>query len=762
MPYSSVFDVKMNAAFNSRFQGRNDDPGLHPVCQNGDKTRPQLKPGKNFDSAHSLTDKSFNNSNPSLFNAYMNKNLLSLIAVVSLSASAFADIVYVTSRPNPSGSGPQNNGTYFEVNLPTLGDFGAAGTAPGRPATSGAARTYISSAFMTDTTAGVNVYPTLAVPGGIYQIDYNFNSVAGNTSTNIVMAVSSTNATLSFATTDKFQRSFGNPANQWRLMGYLTNDAGSSTPWLEFRYQSGAVSGAGTPSSAANRLLFDTWRFTLVEPCLSVPVVSVTGPLSTNSTDVVVTGVSATATNVFVYQNSGSGMVLIGSKLSGVTAGNNTVTVSGLVKTAIVAATQKIDGQEGCLPTTGTIVGGGANPRIRVALSIRETTDTGPIGATAVDFSSTSIHFLGSTNLLGSAGGLNGAPSGGIVFNPSAGWQTVSFLRGTNEIVGDSANTSGQLVSGAGYAASETVSVQVFAFRDLPNGVRIFSVTPAQSTDVTSNDFFQVTWTWDSVTGANGYRVLRSYNFAGYNEYLDVSGTSLTDTNAGWLAGNTVTPNTSQPGASIRWNPSISLTNALPGTWGILESINFVIDDLSDTGPFDIYIDNLKNAGTTWQTFENSVAGAQDVSFRAPSFSGTTAGNLLSSPNSSVISIRAADTGTKSLRVRYQWGGTNSTRWLRLTTSGVGNPLVNLDEEISFRMLLLPANQLPVQPPAPTLTINRYNTDTVLEWTGAHNLQASTLVTGTYTNVSGVTTAPWTNTFGESEKFFRLADPYDN
>jgi hypothetical protein len=94
---------------------------------------------------------------------------------------------------------------------------------------------------------------------------------------------------------------------------------------------------------------------------------------------------------------------------------------------------------------------------------------------------------------------------------------------------------------------------------------------------------------------------------------------------------------------------------------------------------------------------------------------------------------------------------------LRLTTSGVGNPLVNLDEPISFRVLLLPVNQSPVPPPAPTLTINQVGADTVLNWTGAHRLQASTEVTGTYTN-TGVITAPWTNTFTEPQKFFRLVD----
>jgi hypothetical protein len=685
----------------------------------------------------------------------MKKLLFTATLLAITSSPLLADVVYITSRPNPSGAGPNNNGTYTE-NFPGLGDYGAAGTALGRPPTSGAARTYISSAPITDTSYGVDLTPTFGVAGGIYQIDYNFNSVAGNTSSNVVMSVTATGGTLSFTQTDKFQRQFGNPANQWQLMGYLTNDAGGTTPTISFRYQSGLISGAGS-GSAQNRMLFDAWRFTLVEPCLSVPVVGVTGPLATNLAEVVVTGVSASATNLTVYQDSGSGMVAIGQKTSGVTAGNNSVSVTGLVLGAKVGATQTVSGQEGCVPTTGALVGGGANASIRIALTIRETSDTGPVGAPATVTTNANLHFLGSTNLLGGAGSANGAPSGGIVLTPGAGWQTVSFLRGTNETVGDSANAAGIAASAVGYNAADSVSIQVFAYRDLPNGVRIFSVNLSQSAEVTSNDVFTVNWSWDSVPGADGYRVLRSLNFAGYLESKDVTANSLADDGTGWTMDVTVTPTSSQSGSSVRWNPSAAETNNLPGSWGILESINFAPEALGDTGPFDLYIDNLQNGTTTWQTYEGAVAGTQEVSFRAPTFSGTTGGNLLAEPNQSIVSNGAADTGTKSLRVRFQWANTNSTRWLRLTTSGVGNPLVNLDEPISFRVLLLPVNQSPVPPPAPTLTINQVGADTVLNWTGAHRLQASTEVTGTYTN-TGVITAPWTNTFTEPQKFFRLVD----
>jgi uncharacterized repeat protein (TIGR03803 family) len=54
------------------------------------------------------------------------------------------------------------------------------------------------------------------------------------------------------------------------------------------------------------------------------------------------------------------------------------------------------------------------------------------------------------------------------------------------------------------------------------------------------------------------------------------------------------------------------------------------------------------------------------------------------------------------------------------------------------------------------LNITNINRIVVLNWSDpAFSLQASTLVTGTYTNVPNAT-SPYTNTFSEATKFFRL------
>ncbi len=509
----------------------------------------------------------------------------------------------------------------------------------------------------------------------------------------------------------------------------------------------------------------------LSNPCVNTSGVLVAGPTSTNSPDVIVAGVSATATEVKVYQNTGpsESMVQIGSKTTGITAGNNAVTVTGLVKGARVVATQTVGGQESCVPgaATGVLVGGGANPSVRIALTIRETTSTGPIGDPGVS-SSGNLHFLGATTASG------GAPINAPAVYPSNTWQTVTFFRGTNATIGDTANVAGTPVDGAIFSPGEPVSLRVFAYRALPNGTTIFSATPVDSADVISNDFFTVSWTWDAVPGADGYRILRSRNFIGYQDYQDVTSNSFTDNDTGWINDPfpILEPTSSQSGPSVQWNPSLSNTNALPGSWGILESINFAIHNLDDTGPFDLYIDNIQNGATVFQTFETAPAGTTDYAFRQPSFSGTTAGSLLATPNVGAVSNDAADAGTKSFRIRFQWNGTNATKWLRLTTSGVNNPQVNLDEPISFRLLMLPVGApAPAAPAAPVLDVNQLGNDIVLNWTGGHRLLTSVDVTGTYTNVpqtlspnvwtnitQGAYLGPWTNNYPEATRFFRLAD----
>ena len=704
-----------------------------------------------------------------------------LVALSSVIAQG--DTVYVTSLVSNCvstticGNGqnfdfnPLTGGSVYNDNL--LGSFtSAVANNPEKPPTVGAR--FFSNSFSNSTPdVGVTINPVLGVPGGVYRLYHVYSSAAANVSTNIILgATNVANCDLSFTSTDKFQRSFGTAVggvHPYQFIGWVTNSPGTNSPIITFYFQGGLVN-----AGLGNRLLVDTFRFDLEDACLDIPKVNVVGPLAENLTSVTVAGVSASATAVTVYQNTGSDYVQIGMLTSGVVAGNNPVPVTGLVKGALIAATQTIGTQAACAPAANVLigntvrVGGGANPRLRVVLSVRETTSTGPVGiAGSTAGIGANIHFLGASTRI------SGAPGNGPVLTPGNGWQTLTFDRGT-ALVGNPSNASGALASGPGYNANDTVAIRVYAYRTVPeNNVLIFSRVPAQSTAVTSNDVFSVNWTWDPVAGADGYRLLRSYNSDNYtNSSVDVAVNNYADVNS-WSGIAPVTPSQTQTNPSVKWNSAggtsspAGTQNDLQGQWGTLDAIAFAIDDITDTGPYDIYIDNLQNGSTVFQNFEGAVGNSTEYGFRAPSLSGTTSGNILGAPNSSRVSIRAADTGSKSLHVKFQWNGTNDSKWLRFTTSGAApqqNPQINLDDATSIRFLILPVGgTLPPQPAAPILSINNnVNSQQVLSWSGTHNLQQANAVTGPYTNVPGVTNSPWINTNTVPEKFFRLSDPYDN
>jgi hypothetical protein len=525
---------------------------------------------------------------------------------------------------------------------------------------------------------------------------------------------------------------------------YLRDLDGSPGPDAEIYFDFLAIN----PSGSVSNLLLD--------PCLATSGVLVGGPISTNTNSVTVTGVDPASTAVTVYQDSGSGFVSIGST-NVIVGGNNSVTVSGLVKGARVVATQTKAGQESCVSGNGALyVGGGANPSVRLAYSIRETSNTGPVGTSATDLGSGNIHFLGASTVSG------GAPIDAAIITPSNGWQTVTI--GGKVRIANSANAVGAVAAGTTYNPGSTVAIQVYPFKTV-NATRIYSVTNgvAQSSTVTSNEGpFSVNWTWDAVPGAEGYRILRDVGGFGFLENIDVVTNSLVDTNNGaWGFSIETTPTSYSLSPSIQWNPSVGNTNGPATAWGILESLNFAID--SDTGPFDIYIDNIQNGSTVFQTFETVASGTQDYGFRAPSFSGTTGGNLLAVPNLGIVTNLTADTGTNSINVQFQWSGTNSQRWLRLTTSQAGtaaNPLLNLDDPTSIRILLLPVGTV-ITPPvqSPTIGHSLSGNQLTLTWTGTFNLQSKTnLSDSTWTN-EGVSNSPYVTNVVGAAKFYRLQSP---
>jgi len=569
------------------------------------------------------------------------RKLVGSLVMALTAANLSADVVYVTSRAL-HGNGPNGDGTYADNGLGN--DSSAASTAPGVPPRNGSR--YFSNAFSNSTPDfGITISPTLGLPGAIYQVDHTFSSVAGNISSNIVLSVTNVaGCTLSFTNNiDKFQTQFGQPAPQtWQTLGYLTNAPGSATPIFTLYFQNGHVSAADE-----QRMDVDVFRFTSLAPCLTVPSPTVTGPLFANGPSVTVGSVLATATNVAVYQINGAGAVKIGSLTVTNPGATVSVSVAGLVKGAQVGATQKVKGQESCIPAAGALVGGGANPSVRVALSIRGNPDlAGPFGSTGGG-TNANVYFLGASNVLAGA-----CPDLGVVLQPGTNWQTVTLARGTDSF-------------------------------------------------------------------------------------------------------NPIDP-------TVLWNDSGG-SSTLDGNFGAFDGLAFACQ--GDNGPFDIYLDDLSN-GTNGilQNWEAGTPGGA-YGFVAPGISGTTSGNLLTTPNEALVATNTAFAGTRCLRVKWQFAGGDTNLWLRLVTAGavpVENPQVDLNEPISFRILLLrPGDPVPPPPvsaaPGP-ITISRVGATITLNWAGTWQLQAAPALPGTFTNVPGITTGPYSPAVGPGNRFYRLTN----
>lgn len=570
-------------------------------------------------------------------------------------ASTRADTVYVTGcvsncvSTTVCGNGANaalNPNTGFYV-FNDMGGFGAYTSAKAsgsgvadKPITPGSR--YLSNTFSNSTPDyGVMLSPALGVPGGIYRIDHTYSSTAGNCSSNIIVGVTNySGCTLSFTNTDKFQAKYGVSPNSWSTLGYLTNDATSSNPQITLYFAGGTVS-----AGSANRLEFDTFRFVLYRACLDVAAPTVTGPLGSSSAGVTVTGIATNANTVTAYQDSGSGMLSIGSLAIASSPAPATVIVpvTGLVHGARVGATQTVGSQESCVPTAGTLVGAGPNSNLRIALSVRGNPNlAGPVGTTGGGTNS-NVYFLGASNTLAGA-----CPGDALTVYPSNTWQTITFQRG-----GDSLNP----------------------------------ISP--------------TVLWNNGSG-------------------------------------TATPD-------------------LQGNFGSLDGIALACD--GDPGNFDLYIDDLSN-GTNgvFENFEAATVGST-VGFSQPSFSGTTAGFLLGAPNSSVIATNTAFTGRRCTRVQWQFVDGATNKWLRLAHSGntgIASPQVDLNEPISFQLLLLrPGDPVP-QPPLPgSLSIQQLAGKIILNWTGSYPLQSSDNLTSGWSDV-GVLTGPHTNNIDSGPVFYRL------
>lgn len=217
------------------------------------------------------------------------------------------------------------------------------------------------------------------------------------------------------------------------------------------------------------------------------------------------------------------------------------------------------------------------------------------------------------------------------------------------------------------------------------------------------------------------------------------------------------------------WAGAFSGSPFIQGTFAQLDAIAFCIDDLSDTGPFAIYIDDIVNGTNFIQGFESIATGTVGAQFAQPGSSTTTSPDLLAqspgviSPNVSMVDNVAAASGQHSCFVSWQFRSTAAVNWLRLSfNSGAGatpSPMVDLSQTISFSLLLLPVGQpLPALPGAPVLATSFDGSNLTLNWSGNYYLQYTTnLTAGAWTDVMGAT-APFTATVSVyPSAYFRLS-----
>jgi hypothetical protein len=150
----------------------------------------------------------------------------------------------------------------------------------------------------------------------------------------------------------------------------------------------------------------------------------------------------------------------------------------------------------------------------------------------------------------------------------------------------------------------------------------------------------------------------------------------------------TVNPPFGDPQLSFRG--TVTLPDANP--FAALSGIAFCIEDATDSGPFEIYIDNIVNGPTLIEDFESYTNGQPEVVFSVPTSAGILGGPPLAAPDISAVTTANADTGAKSLRYSFQFSEALSTGWQRAPANGdvKARPIVDMTQPTSLRLLVLP------------------------------------------------------------------------
>jgi hypothetical protein len=184
---------------------------------------------------------------------------------------------------------------------------------------------------------------------------------------------------------------------------------------------------------------------------------------------------------------------------------------------------------------------------------------------------------------------------------------------------------------------------------------------------------------------------------------------------------------------AIDMNSALAVTDSNP--FCALDALVFSMDD-TDSGPYDIYVDQIVNGDTVVEDFESYEEGSTNT-FVAPNQAGVfaPASAQLSAPNSATISSAHAFDGTKSCRIQWQWANASNQRWARAVASGAAGgkvyPQLDTRLPITVRYLVLPVG---------SSTSHKFNgtvsqiTNSGPAWTtGTNTLGVSATGSGSYT-----------------------------
>ncbi len=288
---------------------------------------------------------------------------------------------------------------------------------------------------------------------------------------------------------------------------------------------------------------------------MAVAPVVVTGPLAVNLDTVRVAGVTNTATRITLYQNAGTGFTNIGFLAVSSPDEKVSLPVTGqLIRGAQVAATQTIGEQEGCLPRAGTSVGGGANPTIGIAASIRQPGNvTGPVGSNGGG-PKADIYWIHAT-------GANVA--GGYQITPSTNWQTIAFYPIDSTYLWNNNNDSFTLpdpnqygiFEGFGIVSSDpnsTGPIDIY-FDNLRNGSTLIqdfeNETNAQAAVLLMPPTYSASTSANLLTAPNVSTISQSYASTGTNslqvnfQFAGLGSAYWLRLNTGATNGNNATPN---------------------------------------------------------------------------------------------------------------------------------------------------------------------------------------------------------------------------